>query len=110
MENYLNTHRTWLHDLCGKSVSLFFNKYLPKVINLIFFLAEGANVNWPTQRNQTKTTFKIVFLGKSGVGKTSVTLRYCRNVFQEGTEATIGYVCLLKTLEYYVYFLLVLPF
>jgi len=38
----------------------------------------------------TKNNFKIVLLGKSGVGKTSITLRYCRDTFQEGTEATIG--------------------
>jgi len=38
----------------------------------------------------SKNNFKIVFLGKSGVGKTSITLRFCRDTFQDGTEATIG--------------------
>lgn len=32
----------------------------------------------------------MVFLGKSGVGKTSITLRFCRDTFLDGTEATIG--------------------
>ena len=41
-------------------------------------------------QSAAKTNFKIVFLGKSGVGKTSVTLRFCRDTFQTGTEATIG--------------------
>jgi len=48
---------------------------------------------WTVKANkssQTKNNFKIVFLGRSGVGKTSVTLRFCRDTFQDGTEATIG--------------------
>lgn len=55
--------------------------------------APGAQV-WPSHqsRQQSKNSFKVVFLGKSGVGKTSVTLRFCRDMFLDGTEATIGYV------------------
>lgn len=55
--------------------------------------AQGAQV-WPSHqsRQQSKNNFKVVFLGKSGVGKTSVTLRFCRDMFLDGTEATIGYV------------------
>jgi len=48
---------------------------------------------WPTGKaraSPTKNNFKVVFLGKSGVGKTSITLRFCRDTFQVGTEATIG--------------------
>jgi len=49
--------------------------------------------NWDAKTKSilsTKNNFKIVFLGKSGVGKTSITLRFCRETFQDGTEATIG--------------------
>lgn len=58
--------------------------------------ADTANeVNWNGRVRPTpsKSSFKVVFLGKSGVGKTSITLRFCRETFQDGTEATIGYVC-----------------
>lgn len=68
-----------------------------------------VNNNWPRGRvSPAKSNFKVVFLGKSGVfdaffwlflkcnnfqvGKTSITLRFCRDTFQVGTEATIGYV------------------
>jgi len=40
--------------------------------------------------NNTKSNFKIVFLGKSGVGKTSITIRFCRDFFADATETTIG--------------------
>ena len=33
---------------------------------------------------------KIVFLGDSGVGKSSVSQRYCNNIFNENYEVTIG--------------------
>jgi len=57
--------------------------------------------NWGGRKNnQTKNNFKIVFLGKSGVGKTSITLRFCRDVFQEGTEATIGASFLTKVMPF----------
>jgi len=52
---------------------------------------QDVNNNWPKGRiTPSKSNFKVVFLGKSGVGKTSVTLRFCRDTFQIGTEATIG--------------------
>lgn len=65
----------------------------PLCLLLSFPLAPGAQV-WPSHqsRQQSKNSFKVVFLGKSGVGKTSVTLRFCRDMFLDGTEATIGYV------------------
>jgi GTPase SAR1 family protein len=54
---------------------------------------DPAPIPWPGPRQQqSKNNFKVVFLGKSGVGKTSVTLRFCRGTFQDGTEATIGFV------------------
>jgi GTPase SAR1 family protein len=56
--------------------------------------ADTANeVNWNgrVRPSPSKSSFKVVFLGKSGVGKTSITLRFCRETFQDGTEATIGY-------------------
>jgi len=53
----------------------------------------NKDAGWVVKANKTaptKNNFKIVFLGRSGVGKTSVTLRFCRDTFQDGTEATIG--------------------
>jgi len=63
--------------------------------------AAGAQV-WPSHqsRQQSKNNFKVVFLGKSGVGKTSVTLRFCRDMFLDGTEATIGASFLTKMITY----------
>jgi len=53
-----------------------------------------AEVSWAGRGRQSqagfKNNFKVVFLGQSGVGKTSITLRFCRDTFQDGTEATIG--------------------
>lgn len=39
-------------------------------------------------------------MGKSGVGKTSVTLRFCRDMFLDGTEATIGASFLTKMMTF----------
>jgi len=52
----------------------------------------SSEINWNARSRSTpsKNNFKIVFLGKSGVGKTSITLRFCRDTFTDGTEATIG--------------------
>jgi len=56
--------------------------------------------NWPRGRvSPAKSNFKVVFLGKSGVGKTSITLRFCRDTFQVGTEATIGASFLTKIMQ-----------
>ena len=33
---------------------------------------------------------KIILLGDSGVGKSSVALRYCKNEWSEGYDVTIG--------------------
>jgi len=37
---------------------------------------------------------KVVFLGEAGVGKSSITNRYCNNEFSESYEVTIGGVIL----------------
>eukprot|EP01128_Nolandella_sp_AFSM9_P000491 TRINITY_DN1064_c0_g1_i1.p1 TRINITY_DN1064_c0_g1~~TRINITY_DN1064_c0_g1_i1.p1 ORF type:complete len:206 (+),score=34.92 TRINITY_DN1064_c0_g1_i1:25-618(+) len=52
----------------------------------------NPDINWnvKTRTSPSKNNFKVVFLGKSGVGKTSITLRFCRDTFLDGTEATIG--------------------
>ena len=34
--------------------------------------------------------FKILLVGNSGVGKSSVALRYCQNKFNENYDVTIG--------------------
>lgn len=60
----------------------------------------NPDINWNARARTTatKNNFKVVFLGKSGVGKTSVTLRFCRDTFLDGTEATIGASFLTKML------------
>eukprot|EP01121_Diplochlamys_sp_Union-15-3_P021017 TRINITY_DN838_c0_g1_i3.p1 TRINITY_DN838_c0_g1~~TRINITY_DN838_c0_g1_i3.p1 ORF type:complete len:195 (-),score=31.05 TRINITY_DN838_c0_g1_i3:27-611(-) len=62
---------------------------------------QETDLTWSTgtRPNQSKNNFKVVFLGKSGVGKTSITLRFCRDTFQPGTEATIGASFLTKMMN-----------
>lgn len=65
------------------------------------FADDPVPVPWPGPRQQqAKNNFKVVFLGKSGVGKTSITLRFCRDTFQDGTEATIGYAGIIQPSTY----------
>lgn len=47
-----------------------------------------------------KEHHKIVLLGASGVGKSSITLRYIRNVFFEYSESTIGAAFLSTTVSH----------
>mmetsp|Transcript_14398 Transcript_14398/g.15962 ORF Transcript_14398/g.15962 Transcript_14398/m.15962 type:complete len:197 (+) Transcript_14398:37-627(+) len=60
-----------------------------------------SELSWgnSTRTQTSKNNFKVVFLGKSGVGKTSITLRFCRDTFQPGTEATIGASFLTKMMN-----------
>lgn len=44
----------------------------------------------PKKEVPQKATIKIPFLGKSGVGKSSIALRYCHNYFSDQMEVTIG--------------------
>lgn len=60
------------------------------------FTAQPVTQFPPNQKN----SIKISFLGKSGVGKSSITLRYCRNLFLDSSEATIGASFLSKHLSY----------
>eukprot|EP01127_Copromyxa_protea_P001232 TRINITY_DN1126_c0_g1_i1.p1 TRINITY_DN1126_c0_g1~~TRINITY_DN1126_c0_g1_i1.p1 ORF type:complete len:195 (-),score=34.93 TRINITY_DN1126_c0_g1_i1:81-665(-) len=60
--------------------------------------ANEVNWNGRVRPSPSKSSFKVVFLGKSGVGKTSITLRFCRETFQDGTEATIGASFLTKVM------------
>ena len=39
---------------------------------------------------QTILEAKIVLLGDSGVGKSSIAQRYCRNTFSDNYDVTIG--------------------
>ncbi|KAJ3439998.1 ras-related protein rab-5c [Anaeramoeba flamelloides] len=43
--------------------------------------------------------FKIVLLGQSGVGKSSIVSRYCKNTFSESTDTTIGATFLNKVVN-----------
>jgi len=44
--------------------------------------------------------FKLVLLGESAVGKSSLVLRFVKGQFHEYQESTIGGVCILY---YYIY-------
>jgi len=53
--------------------------------------------NAGSNRTPTATTVKVVIVGDSGVGKTSLVLRYVKNAFQPFQEPTIGAAFLSKT-------------
>jgi len=44
-------------------------------------------------------TYKIVVLGEARVGKTSLTLRFCRNEFDDKQISTIDASCLERKLQ-----------
>lgn len=41
-------------------------------------------------QNQKVIEAKVVLLGDSGVGKSSIAQRYCKNLFSESHDVTIG--------------------
>lgn len=40
--------------------------------------------------NEPERVFKVVFVGDSGVGKSSFIHRYCQGIFKDTFSATIG--------------------
>lgn len=46
--------------------------------------------NGPNINNQKMIEAKVVLLGDSGVGKSSIAQRYCKNFFSESHDVTIG--------------------
>lgn len=51
----------------------------------------GGNNARPTANTPaTKNSFKLVLLGESAVGKSSLVLRFVKGQFQEYQESTIG--------------------
>ena len=46
-----------------------------------------------------RQVFKVVVLGEARVGKTSITLRYCKNVFDNEQKSTIDASHLSKIME-----------
>ncbi|KAJ5072890.1 ras-related protein rab-37 [Anaeramoeba ignava] len=49
-----------------------------------------TNYALPNTNQETGEIFKIVLVGKSGVGKTNLLSRFCRNEFRVQTKPTIG--------------------
>ncbi|KAJ3438408.1 ras and ef-hand domain-containing protein [Anaeramoeba flamelloides] len=49
--------------------------------------------------DQTNSPFKIVLLGDSSVGKSSLVLRLCQDKFVENLEPTIGGSCIIQNIE-----------
>lgn len=53
--------------------------------------SRGGNNARPTVTTQGKnSSFKLVLLGESAVGKSSLVLRFVKGQFQEFQESTIG--------------------
>ena len=48
--------------------------------------------------NQT-TSIKVVLVGESNTGKTSIINRFCSDVFNEETHVTVGCSCFSRTIE-----------
>ena len=46
--------------------------------------------NGPNLNNSKIIEAKVVLLGDSGVGKSSIAQRYCKNFFSESHDVTIG--------------------
>lgn len=54
----------------------------------------------PKRTNEpTSALFKIVLIGESGVGKTSLMLRFCTDLFSATPMATVGLDFKIKTLK-----------
>ena len=60
-----------------------------KALNVV-----GANSQSNSEANSSEV--KVVILGDANVGKTSITMQYCKNVFQNSYIATIGAAFLQK--------------
>lgn len=52
-----------------------------------------------TEIKQNTLSFKLVLLGESAVGKSSLVLRFCRSQFFEYQESTIGAAFLTQTVQ-----------
>jgi small GTP-binding protein len=48
------------------------------------------NIDEDEEENQDIVSYKIILLGDTAVGKTSLILRFCNNEFQEKSIATVG--------------------
>ncbi len=60
---------------------------------------------WPPRTPSISTNsdcrqYKLVFIGNSGVGKSSIIMRICRNRFSSSSETTIGAAFLTHNIEY----------
>jgi Ras-related protein Rab-5C len=62
-----------------------------------------AKQQQPTTTNNEERRFKLVVLGTSGVGKTCLTLRFVRGVYEEDQLPTIGAAYLTKKVGRFVY-------
>ena len=51
---------------------------------------EASSSSIMTSIEKKVTTFKIIVIGDSNVGKTCLTFRFCGGKFPDKTEATIG--------------------
>ena len=64
-------------------------------------MSQRSQSKQPSSTNASKSKqIKLVLLGESGVGKSSIALRYARGEFNENGEATIGGQLYCYTSEY----------
>jgi GTPase SAR1 family protein len=68
-----------------------------KLINNLIYLAHNigfdmSKKNQPSVVNSlyAKLSFKLIILGDSSVGKTSLVLKYVKDTFSKNSSATIG--------------------
>lgn len=59
----------------------------------------GAQPQAMLKESSYKKVYKIIVIGDSSVGKTSLTYRFCEGAFLEHAEATIGVDFRSKTIE-----------
>ena len=55
--------------------------------------------NGPASTSSKVIDAKVVLLGDSGVGKSSIAQRYCKNIFSESHDVTIGGAYLQQTVS-----------
>lgn len=68
-------------------------------IAVLGFRHDVATMAAPPTTTGMVSSRKLVLLGESAVGKSSLALRFCRNVFDDYRESTIGAAFLTQTLQ-----------
>ena len=54
------------------------------------YKTNASRINSVTFSLHTKLTFKIIIVGEQGVGKTSLIIRYVKDLFEQNYKITVG--------------------